>query len=236
MHTDPLAVCDWAHCVAVVHTHTTPLPVPPRAVRPLATTLPSFGQKKKRGRAVSPVDATGLAIAFASHRCGKAPYFPLRRGDLSVASRGYERRAVPVAAPGARDTESVVAAGCAKGGGNWSHGVSNDMVHWYLIEDALDSGPKSNGFPDVAPCDGSLSFPDLGEAPYNGTAPVIVYDAACGVPTGSKTAAGSTARETAPAGPAVGDDADRLEVTVTAALAVVRTQCELPRVTGRGSF
>ena len=74
-----------------------------------------------------------------------------------------------------------------EGGGNWSHGVSNDSEHqhqpsccylcqfpymylsalsptdlstavvrWYLIEDALDSGPKSIGFPDVAPCDGSL--------------------------------------------------------------------------------
>jgi hypothetical protein len=37
------------------------------------------------------------------------------------------------------------------------------VVSWYLIEDALDSGPKSNGFPDINPCDGSLSFPDLGE-------------------------------------------------------------------------
>ena len=36
-------------------------------------------------------------------------------------------------------------------------------MSWYLIEDALDSGPKSNGFPDINPCDGSLSFPDLGE-------------------------------------------------------------------------
>ena len=54
------------------------------------------------------------------------------------------------------------------------------MVSWYLIEDVLDSGPKSIGFPDINPCDGSLSFPDLGEAPFNGSAPVIIYDAACG--------------------------------------------------------
>ena len=84
-----------------------------------------------------------------------------------------------------------------EGGGNWSHGVSNDMVHWFLIEDALDSGPKSIGFPDVAPCDGSLSFPDLGEAPYNGSTPIIVYDAACGVPLKAAK---------------VRDDVDRLEV------------------------
>ena len=59
------------------------------------------------------------------------------------------------------------------------YGVAT-VVSWYLIEDALDSGPKSIGFPDINPCDGSLSFPDLGEAPFNGSAPVIIYDAACG--------------------------------------------------------
>jgi hypothetical protein len=81
-------------------------------------------------------------------------------------------------------------------------------VSWFLIEDALTSGPKSIGFPDTAPCDGSLSFPDLGEAPYNGSTPVIVYDAACGVPLTppppSVSIGGLSARE--------GDDVDRLEV------------------------
>jgi hypothetical protein len=76
------------------------------------------------------------------------------------------------------------------------------VVSWYLIEDALDSGPKSIGFPDVAPCDGSFSFPDLGKAPYNGSTPVVVYDAACGIPLGPK-AEGRLG---------VGDDIDRLEV------------------------
>jgi hypothetical protein len=93
-----------------------------------------------------------------------------------------------------------------EGGGNWSHGVSNDMVNWYLIEDALDTGPKSNGFPDINPCDGSLSFPDLGDATYNGSTPVIVYDAACGVPLTPPKAGGGQL------GVRVGDDVDRLEV------------------------
>ena len=80
------------------------------------------------------------------------------------------------------------------------------MVRWYLIEDALDSGPKSIGFPDVAPCDGSLSFPDLGAPPYNGSAPVIVYDAACGVPLAPSPPEGGRL------GAGSGDDVDRLEV------------------------
>ena len=78
------------------------------------------------------------------------------------------------------------------------------VVRWYLIEDALDSGPKDIGFPDINPCDGSLSFPDLGSAPYNGSTPVIIYDAACGVPLGPKEAEGQRL--------GVGDDVDRLEV------------------------
>ena len=49
------------------------------------------------------------------------------------------------------------------------------------IDDSL-SAQKSIGFPDMNPCDGSLSFPDLGDSVYNGSTPVIVYDAACGVP------------------------------------------------------
>ena len=124
-----------------------------------------------------------------------------------------------------------------EGGGNWSHGVSNDsaqqmqtitafltgscvtgscvvpplntcalsaVVSWYLIEDALDSGPKNIGFPDINPCDGSLSFPDLGEAPYNGSTPVIIYDAACGVPLVPKAEGQLGA----------GDDVARLEVAL----------------------
>jgi len=97
-----------------------------------------------------------------------------------------------------------------EGGGNWSHGVSNDMVSWYLIEDALDSGPDfphSRPGSDRNPCDGSLSFPDLGAAPYNGSAPVVVYDAACGVPLAPPAAKGGGQL-------GAGDDVDRLEVAL----------------------
>jgi hypothetical protein len=63
--------------------------------------------------------------------------------------------------------------GCnAQGCGNWTHSVSNDLVRWWHIRDALGSGGPGINFPDNGPCDGSLSFPDLGSAPYNGSAPV----------------------------------------------------------------
>ena len=88
------------------------------------------------------------------------------------------------------------------GGGNWTHGVSNDLVHWHHIQDALDSGPPSSPFPDKGPCDGTLSFPVLGRAPYDGQAPVIVYDADCGHPL-------QQANRTT-----VGDDVARLEVAL----------------------
>eukprot|EP01052_Picozoa_sp_SAG31_P020074 SAG31_NODE_1492_length_8126_cov_5.005731_4_plen_760_part_00 len=68
-----------------------------------------------------------------------------------------------------------------EGGGIWSHMVSNDLVRWYHIQDALPSGVNMS-FPDHGPCDGTMSYPDLGESPYNGSVPVIVYDAACGTP------------------------------------------------------
>ena len=104
-----------------------------------------------------------------------------------------------------------------EGGGNWSHGVSEDMVRWHLIEDALDSGPKGIGFPDINPCDGALSFPDLGEAPYDGSTPVIVYDAACGVPLAPNHSISGMARSggggrVSGARAPIEDDVDRLEV------------------------
>eukprot|EP01052_Picozoa_sp_SAG31_P049328 SAG31_NODE_10747_length_1103_cov_0.955179_1_plen_229_part_01 len=56
------------------------------------------------------------------------------------------------------------------GGGDWTNAVSADLVHWYHLNHALDAsttGPlareKWGG-----PCDGTLSFPDLGRDPYNG--------------------------------------------------------------------
>eukprot|EP01043_Picozoa_sp_COSAG02_P096521 COSAG02_NODE_32805_length_510_cov_0.875912_1_plen_86_part_01 len=50
------------------------------------------------------------------------------------------------------------------------------------------------------------SFPDLGTPPFNGSAPVIVYDAACGVPLTPPKAERSRLRARS------GDDVDRLEV------------------------
>ena len=68
------------------------------------------------------------------------------------------------------------------GGGNWTHFVSNDLVHWHHLRDALDSGGPNITFPDRGPCDGSVSFPNLGAPPYDGSTPVILYDADCGTP------------------------------------------------------
>ena len=63
--------------------------------------------------------------------------------------------------------------GKAVGDRGWAHSVSSDLVHWHSIEPALGSGVNMS-FPDGAPCDGSLSYPDIGAAP------VILYDTACG--------------------------------------------------------
>jgi sucrose-6-phosphate hydrolase SacC (GH32 family) len=61
---------------------------------------------------------------------------------------------------------------CQKGGGSWSNIVSSDLVHWFTLRDALD-GPD---------CDGTVSFPDLGTAPYDGSTPVMLFGLACGQP------------------------------------------------------
>ena len=61
-------------------------------------------------------------------------------------------------------------------GWRWAHKVSNDLVHWYPIADALT--PKMTEhttWDDKGACDGTLSFPDLGTAPFDGTVPVILY-------------------------------------------------------------
>lgn len=94
------------------------------------------------------------------------------------------------------------------GGGIWTHSVSNDLTRWYHLIDALGSGGPNITFPDKGPCDGSLSFPDLGAPPYNGSTPVIIYDADCGAPLPKN--------ETPPSGPFsrhhVPGDVARLEV------------------------
>jgi hypothetical protein len=64
------------------------------------------------------------------------------------------------------------------GGGNWSHQVSNDLVRWWSLPDALDGNASSSWDQDT--CDGVVSFPDLGRAPYNGSTPVMLYGPDCG--------------------------------------------------------
>ena len=67
-------------------------------------------------------------------------------------------------------------------GWRWAHKVSNDLVHWYPVADALAPGmTKNTTWDDKGACDGTLSFPDLGEAPFDGGAPVILYGPDCGV-------------------------------------------------------
>ena len=67
-------------------------------------------------------------------------------------------------------------------GWRWAHKVSNDLVHWYPIADALTPKMTENTtWDDKGACDGTLSFPDLGTAPFDGTVPVILYGPDCGV-------------------------------------------------------
>ena len=64
------------------------------------------------------------------------------------------------------------------GGGNWTHAVSNDLVRWWSLPDALDGNASSSW--DQGTCDGVVSFPDLRRAPYNGSTPVLLYGPDCG--------------------------------------------------------
>lgn len=139
------------------------------------------------------------AIAEYRGEARSTPSFSLPRGCLLLA-------AAPAAHPRPPLSAGIFHVMMQEGGGNWSHGVSNNMVKWFLVEDALDSGRKSIGFPDVGPCDGSFSYPNLGPAPYNGSTPVIVYDAACGVPLGPRARARDIQQLRS------ADDVDRLEV------------------------
>ena len=67
-------------------------------------------------------------------------------------------------------------------GWRWAHKVSNDLVRWYPVADALTPGMSSNTtWDDKGACDGTLSFPDLGHAPFDGAVPVILYGPNCGV-------------------------------------------------------
>ena len=46
------------------------------------------------------------------------------------------------------------------GGGNWTHAISADGVHWYHIADALGRGPSNSTWDNQGACDGTVSFPD----------------------------------------------------------------------------
>ena len=99
------------------------------------------------------------------------------------------------------------------GGGNWTHAISNDLVRWFHIADALQPN-KSSSWDQYGPCDGTVSFPDLGEAPFNGSTPVIMYGPDCTVPI-SQRRDGRRVREAAGGRGRVGD-APRLEVALPA--------------------
>jgi sucrose-6-phosphate hydrolase SacC (GH32 family) len=63
-------------------------------------------------------------------------------------------------------------------GWRWAHKVSSDLVHWYPIADALTPNMTTNTtWDDKGACDGTLSFPDLG----NGSTPIVLYGPDCGV-------------------------------------------------------
>eukprot|EP01046_Picozoa_sp_COSAG06_P024278 COSAG06_NODE_1971_length_7939_cov_87.132908_5_plen_278_part_00 len=68
------------------------------------------------------------------------------------------------------------------GGGNWTHAISNDLIHWFHIADALGRGPTNSTWDNQGACDGTVSFPDLGEAPFDGSTPILMYGPDCGVP------------------------------------------------------
>ena len=93
----------------------------------------------------------------------------------------------------------------------WAHSVSDDMVHWYHLAVAIGKGPGNSTWEDGSACDGTVSFPDLGREPFNGSAPVIMYGPACGKPVA--TAADADSRLGARSGAGVGD-APRVEVAL----------------------
>ena len=86
-------------------------------------------------------------------------------------------------------------------GANWAHAVSSDLVHWHHVKEALGSYPSSPAW-DRDQCDGTVSFPDLGAPPFNGSAPIIMYGPDCGTPVpkpnGSKAGPGGLGTADAP--------------------------------------
>jgi hypothetical protein len=98
------------------------------------------------------------------------------------------------------------------GGGTWSHAVSHDGARWAHVQDALVAGPHNSSWDHSGPCDGTVSFPDLGVAPYNGSTPIILYGPDCA--EGLKPPPPAAAAVAAAAAAAVGlrlGDAPRVE-------------------------
>ena len=77
------------------------------------------------------------------------------------------------------------------GGGGWAHSVSEDLVHWYHLANALGKGPANSTWDENGPCDGTISFPDLGRGPpFDGSSPVLLYGPDCGKPVAVAAAGG----------------------------------------------
>ena len=56
------------------------------------------------------------------------------------------------------------------------------MRSWFHIADALGRGPPNSTWDQKGACDGTVSFPDLGTKPMDGSTPIIMYGPDCGVP------------------------------------------------------
>jgi hypothetical protein len=106
------------------------------------------------------------------------------------------------------------------GGGDWTNAVSADLVHWYHLNHALDPSTRGPLAREKwgGPCDGTLSFPNLGRDPYNGSTPVILYGPNCRCTRGRGCNINGTAAQ--PAAQGLGAvqpmDAARIEVALPA--------------------
>jgi sucrose-6-phosphate hydrolase SacC (GH32 family) len=81
-------------------------------------------------------------------------------------------------------------------GWRWAHKVSSDLVHWYPLADALvPNMTKNTTWDQKGACDGTLSFPVLGNAPFNGSTPIILYGPDCGQPVPFNVAVPTNSRD-----------------------------------------
>ena len=70
---------------------------------------------------------------------------------------------------------------------NWTHAVSNDLVRWFRVRDAVAHGRQGA-------CDGTVSFP----GGVFGTSPVLMYGPDCADPDGFPHATGGVASSSSP--------------------------------------